>query len=280
MLHIEKMTKNDFSFAVQIANTLNWNMTISDFEFMTTIEPSECFVLYNNFEKLGVVTCVIFDKIGWLGNFVLKQKFRYQGAGSFLLKNTLLSLKDKGVQTIGLFSYLNLIDFYERFGFKKDEEIITFQGQISVFNKKIAEIREARNEAFSKILDFDSSCVGFNRSKSLNLLFSEESNVVYYSIQNDAIQGYVLIKIYNKLVEIGPLVVRSMDEFDGIDLLSKAFSRLSGYNILIYIPKRYKKIINFISRLGLKKETNLVRMFLGPPLNMDDIYLPESLERG
>jgi hypothetical protein len=280
MLHIEKMTKNDYSFAVQITNTLNWNMTISDFEFMAAIEPTECFVLYNNLEKLGVVTCVIFDKIGWVGNFILKQRFRYQGAGSFFLKKTLMSLKDKGVQTIGLFSYLNLIDFYKRFEFKKDEEIITFQGQISAFNMKISEIREARNEVFSKILDFDNSHIGFNRSKSLNLLFSKKSNVVYYSIQNDAIQGYVLVKTYNELVEIGPLVVRSMNEFDGIDLLIKAFSKLSGYNILIYIPKKYKKIIKFISMLGLKKKSNLVRMFLGPSLNMDGIYLPESLERG
>jgi hypothetical protein len=39
MFHVEKMKVDDFSFAVQLANTMNWNMAVEDFEFMAKLEP-------------------------------------------------------------------------------------------------------------------------------------------------------------------------------------------------------------------------------------------------
>ena len=280
MLHLEKMINNDYSFAVQLSNTQNWNMTIRDFEIMNKIEPLGCFVLYNDLEKLGVATCVTFDKIGWLGNFIIKQKSRYQGAGSFLLKNALLFLKNKNVQTIGLYSYTNLTKFYEKFGFKKDEELFTFYGQISISSKKIEDVKVAKNKIFSKILDFDHSCIQYNRAKSLLALFSEKSNVLYHLSENKKIIGYALTKIDENLVEIGPLVTRSKSETVALLLLAKIFDKLSGFKVIIYIPKKYEKIIRYVSRVGLKKQTNLVRMFYGQLIDITCICLPESLERG
>lgn len=280
MLHIEKMTKNDYSFAVQLSNTQNWNMTIRDFELMNKIEPLGCFILYNNSEKLGVACCVTFDKIGWLGNFIVKKKSRNQGAGSFLLKNSLSYLKNKGIQTIGLYSFTNLSKFYEKFGFMKDEELFTFYGQVSISNIGLEEVKLAENKIFSNIVNFDNSCIHFNRAKSLRILFSEKRNVLYYLRENNIIKGYVLAKIYDKLVEVGPLVIRSNSESTALLLLEKMFTKLKGFNIVIYIPKKYRKIINYISSIGLKKETSLVRMFYGQSIKINSIYLPESLERG
>jgi ribosomal protein S18 acetylase RimI-like enzyme len=280
MFHTEEMTNADYSFAVKLSNTQNWNMTIKDFELMKKIEPLGCFVLYDNSERLGVVTCVTFDKIGWLGNFIIKQKSRYQGAGSFLLKSVLSYLETKNVQTIGLYSYTNLAEFYERFGFKKDEKIFSFYGQVCKLNKSTKEVQVANNKIFSKIVNFDESCIHYNRIKSLSILFSEKRNVLYYLSKNNKIEGYVLIKLYDNLVEIGPLVTRSENENIALILLEKTLSDLSGFNIVIYIPKKYEKIIDFIYSVGLKKETNFIRMFKGPKIKMNSIYLPESLERG
>ena len=236
MFHVEKMEPKDYSFAIELSNTLDWKMTIKDFEFMCTVEPLGCFVLYDDLEKLGVVTCVSFDRIGWFGNFIVKKEYRDQGAGSFLLQKAITYLKNKGVQTIGLYSYPELTDFYEKFGFKKNDEFIIFQGNPSpLIDLEVVTIAEKND--FSKILNFDRVCLGFNRDKTLNLIFSDKNNIIYFLNQGNFLKGYVVTKIYGYLAEIGPLVSRSNSESVGVKLLTKAMNNLSSCNILIYVPK-------------------------------------------
>jgi predicted GNAT family acetyltransferase len=273
------MRSEDFSFAVQMANTMKWKMTVKDFEFMSTIEPFGCFVLFDDMEKLGVATCVVYDRIGWFGNLVVKKKFRNQGAASFLLKNAITYLRNKNVQTIGLYSYPNLTYFYEKFGFKIDDEFIIFQGIPSI-NSKLKEVNKAGKNNFFKLLEFDHNCLGFNRKKTLDPIFSDKNNIVYYSAQNNLLNGYIITKIINHQAEIGPLVVRSNFESVAVDLLRKTLSDLSDFDVFISVPKRHEDLIDLIVTAGLKKDNDVVRMFLGPPINKDCLYLPESLERG
>ena len=39
MFRVEKMSADDFPFAVQLANTMGWQMTFKDYEFAMKIEP-------------------------------------------------------------------------------------------------------------------------------------------------------------------------------------------------------------------------------------------------
>lgn len=279
MFHVEKMTANDYSFATQLSNTLDWKMTNRDFEFMNTIEPSGCFILYNDSQKIGIATTVCYNKIGWFGNFIVKKEYRNQGVGSFLFKTSMTYLKNKNVQTIGLYSYPKLTGFYEKFGFKKDIEFNVFQGNPSKL-KKLEKIIVAKKKDFLNLITFDKDCIGFNRKKTLDLIFSDENNIIYYSNQNNCLNGYIVTKILNHQAEIGPLVVRSNSESIVLNLLKKALFNLSGYNTLIYVPKNNQEINTLLINSGLNKETSLIRMFLGSPITIDCLYLPESLERG
>lgn len=130
------------------------------------------------------------------------------------------------------------------------------------------------------MITFDKDCIGFNRKKTLDLIFSDENNIIYYSNQNNCLNGYIVTKILNHQAEIGPLVVRSNSESIVLNLLKKALFNLSGYNTLIYVPKNNQEINTLLINSGLNKETSLIRMFLGSPITIDCLYLPESLERG
>jgi hypothetical protein len=279
MFHVKKMTVEDFSFAVQLTNSMNWGLTAKDFEFMTTIEPFGCFVLFDEMNKIGIATSISFDNIGWFGNLVVKAEFRNKRAGSCLLKNAVTYLKNKDVQSIGLFSYPELIDFYKKFGFKVDQEFIVFRGSPSVF-KEANNLRIAQKKDFPKLFEFDQVCLGFNRYKTLNPIFSHQNNFTYFYVQNNLIKGYLVTKIDNTQAEIGPLVFRLDHEFVAVDLLKSVLSTLSGFDVFIYVPKQNKVLIDLLLNFGLKKDINLVRMFLGPTININCLYLPESLERG
>lgn len=273
------MKTEDFSFAVQLTNTMNWKMTVKDFEFMSIVEPYGCFVLYNDLKKIGVATCIVYDRRGWFGNLVVNKEFRNKGAGSFLLKKALTYLRSKGVQTIGLYSYPKMTDFYEKFGFRINDEFIIFQGTPS-FCEDFEEVRKAEKKDFSKLLEFDFDCLGFNRNKTLDLIFSDKNNLVYFSVQNNLLNGYIVAKIHNQQAEIGPLVVKPNSKSTAVNLLSKVLFSLSDFDVFISVPKRNEDIIDLLVNAGLRKEASIVRMFLGPYINKDCLYLPESLERG
>ena len=89
MFHVEKMKAEDFPFAVKLANTANWDVKIEDFEFMKNLEPQGCFVQFHGNAPIGIATTISFDKVGWLGNFILKEDARRKGRGSLLLKHAI-----------------------------------------------------------------------------------------------------------------------------------------------------------------------------------------------
>ena len=79
MFHAEKMKPIDFPFAVELANTMNWNMSEGDFEFMLELEPDGCFVLFSSGKPIGIATCINYGKGGWFGNLFIKEEHRKAG---------------------------------------------------------------------------------------------------------------------------------------------------------------------------------------------------------
>ena len=48
MFHVEEMTSADFEFAVNLANTMSWGMTVEDFMYSVSLEPNGCFVAFGS----------------------------------------------------------------------------------------------------------------------------------------------------------------------------------------------------------------------------------------
>ena len=279
MFLVKKMVVADFSFAVQLANTMDWNMTLKDFEFITSVEPFGCFVLFNDLERLGIATCINYGHVGWFGNLVIKDNYRNIGGGNFLLRHTINYLKQKGVLTIGLYSYPNLTGFYARHKFVIDTTFFVFRGS-PLISTTFIEKEIAKKKNFLSLLKFDQRCVGFNREKTLLPLFSDKCNKIYFSGKNENIEGYVLIKISNQTAEIGPLITLQNSKTSAIDLLSTALRKLNDFDVFIYVQKKNKELIQLLLESGLQKEYSSVRMFLGSSIDTDCLYFPESLERG
>jgi hypothetical protein len=83
MFRVEQMNPEDFPFAVKLSNTMNWNMTVEDFELALELEPEGCFILQDGSERFGIATTVSFGKVGWFGNLIVKEEARRKGAGAF-----------------------------------------------------------------------------------------------------------------------------------------------------------------------------------------------------
>jgi len=281
MLHVKKMSANDFPFAVELANTMNWNMALEDFKFAAKLEPEGCFVLFHGSERAGVATCVSYGHVGWFGNLVVAEAFRRKGAGTLLVNHAINHLKGTGVETIGLYTYPHLIKFYKRFGFKADVDFLVLQGKaISLVAKETGQLQKAKKQDVPALIDFDSRCFGACRKKLLEPMLRDKDNLCYMVVDARGITGYCAATVYAEMAGVGPLICRQTRCDIAVALLLKVLSKLKNHDVLICAPNEETDLLEVLFKAGLQEKFRVTRMFLGNAAAKGCTYIAESLERG
>jgi ribosomal protein S18 acetylase RimI-like enzyme len=273
------MKVEDFPFAVQLANTMDWNTALEDFEFMAKLEPQGCFVLFHGSERVGIATSVSFGKVGWFGNLIVKEVQRKKGAGTFLVKHAVKYLKRRCVETIGLYAYPHLIEFYKNLGFKSDVDFLVFQGK-PVSSVTEGRLREAKKQDIPALIDFDCRCFGACREKLLEPILLNTGNLCYVSVDNHEIEGYVAAKVYDEMAEVGPLICRQNRVDIAVPLLKTILGTLRNLDVFTCVPAEEPAILETLFNAGFRENFRATRMFLGPAVAKNCTYIAESLERG
>jgi len=281
MFRVAKMGIDDFPFAVQLANTISWNMAVEDFEFAAKLEPDGCFVLFNGSERVGIATCVSFGRVGWFGNFVVKEACRRRGAGALLIKSAVEYLQSAGAETIGLYAYPHLIAYYKRFGFKADVDYLVLQGKAtSLVTGDTAQMQKAKKQDAPAIIDFDSQCFGANRRKLLEPILLDKDNLCYMAIDAQGIAGYCAATVYEETAGVGPLMYRRNRGGVAVALLEIVLNKLRNHDVFICVPTEETALLEVLLKAGLREKFRVTRMFLGNAAAKGCTYMPESLERG
>jgi len=281
MYKIKTLSREDYKFAVQITDTMNWNLTPEDFQFMKTLEPEGCFILLHDTQKIGLATTINYGKLGWIGNLIVKENHRRKGAGTILAKHAMNYLKNKGAQTIGLYSYKNTVGFYTKLGFNKHLEFTVLKGKAhpSANAETPPEIKDARDK-ISDIVDFDAQHFGASRTKLLRKIAEAENSLVYCYAEKGEIVGYAMAKTYSRQAEIGPLTCRNTRLDAAETLLDTMLQKTVNRQVTICIQKTRKTLISRLLKAGLEQSFNVQRMLQGPLTFKNCIYIAESLERG
>jgi GNAT superfamily N-acetyltransferase len=279
MFRVKKMSEEDFEFAVQITDQMDWNLTVADFEFMVELEPNGCFVLLENSERIGLATTVTFGTVGWFGNLIVSESHRRKGAGSRLVKHSVKYLTNKNVRTIGLYAYVDKIPFYKKLGFGYDSEFTVLKGKGSSLQAESV-VRKAKKQDLQEIIEFDRCCFGASRRKLLEPVILDKDNLCYVSVEGEHMVGYVVGKVYRQMGEIGPLICQRQSEDVAINLLRTVLSRLEGYEVSMYVSTKESVVLDTLSKLGFTEDFRVARMFFGSPILKDCISAAESLERG
>ena len=279
MFDIKRMSAEDFEFAVRLTDTMKWDLGEEDFEFMTRLEPNGCLVLLCNSERVGIATAIGYGQVGWLGNIIVSENHRGKGGGSLLVEHAIDYLTRRGVETIGLYSYLDRIPFYAKHNFQYDSKFIVLKGRGFSASTQ-ADVRQADEEDMQQIIDLDRLCFGGSRSKLLEPVLLDPSNSCYVSKAGDRILGFAVAKAYADISEIGPLVCERRCGDIAIDLLKRSLDRMRGCEVSLCIPEKESEILSLLMRHGFREDFRLARMFRGTPVINDYIYVAESLERG
>ncbi len=279
MFEIKTLATADFSFAVDLANSMNWNMATEDFEFAASLEPKGCFLLTEDSTRVGIATCVSYGKVGWFGNLIVLPQYRRRGAGAALVQHAIGYLHDKGVETVGLYAYPQLASFYGRLGFKLDEDFSLLQtsrlGPVAA--ERLAQVTRQDMAAINR---FDGQCFGGDRKRLLQSILLEEGNLGYCILEGDDVAGYIAATVYEKAAWIGPLVCQPQRRDIAVSLVKATLSNLAGKGVYAVVPKSNSVLMELFLSVGFKEEFFVSRMFLGQASAKNCIYMAESLERG
>ena len=279
MFHVERMRREHFPIAVQLANTMDWNMAESDFEFNANLEPNGCVVLFQAADPIGIATCISYGTIGWFGNLAVKEEHRKAGAGTTLVKHALEYLTRKGVETVGLYAYNHLLGFYEKLGFKPHDDFVVLKGEPSTYKPEATVVKSSKKD-IPALIDLDRRCFGWERKKLLGVLLLGKGNLSYLSIHNGKNVGFAVAKVYDEMAEIGPVVCSHEHPDAATDLLRTMLSALRNRNVYVYVPDEAKPLLTTLLDCGFEEKFRVKRMFLGSVVAQNCVYLPESLERG
>jgi predicted N-acetyltransferase YhbS len=280
MFSIKLMTPHDFKFAVALTNTMNWNMAEDDFAYMISLEPQGSFMLYSNSKPIGLATTITFNQVGWIGNVIVDPNFRSQGAGSLLVQHAIRYLETKGVATLYIYAYPAKESFYKRLGFNKESSYIVLHGSPKVLPKDPVNIIPATKIHYSDIIDFDHRCLGYSRHKLLSSLLTFSFTRCYLALINDRIQGYALIKDYNGMAELGPVVCTREAKHLSSHLIYSALHDNFEIDTFMCIPQNECALIKLLKSNGFREDFRVVRMLRGGSLPIDCMQIAESLERG
>lgn len=279
MFQIKNLSSSDYNFAVKLANTMDWNMAVEDFEYMASLEPNGNFLLLDDQKPIGIATCISYGKIGWFGNLIIDPAFRRKGAGSLLVKHAIDYLQGKDVETIGLFAYPQLRDFYGRLGFKSDLDFTLLSAK-NLCLIETAGAQKIGESSLRKIALFDSYFFGGDRSRLIESIVLEAGNVGYYISDRGHVIGYIAATIYESMVWLGPLVCLPSRYDVAGRLVSAVLAKIGDRRVYVVASKTDSVLLDLFLSLGFKEEFTVNLMFSGIPLVKNCIYLAESLERG
>jgi hypothetical protein len=171
------------------------------------------------------------------------------------------------------------IPFYQRLGFRYDSDFLVMKGKGFSSPVEVNQ-RKAREKEIKTIIDFDQSCFGAPRRKILELTLFHPNNLCYVSFGDNQLEGYVAAKVYEEIAYLGPLMCKPGRSNTAIALLKSILNRLDGFEIFMCISKKEVEILNFLTKSGFGESFQVARMFHGPSIAKDCIYVAESLERG
>ena len=281
MFHIRKMSAEDFEFAVRLTDTMNWELGEADFEFAMELDPDGCLVLLCKSEKVGVATAISYGKVGWLGNVIVSEKHRGKGGGSLLVRHATDYLTNKGVETIGLYAYLDRTPFYAEHGFQSEAKFKVLKGRGFSASDGVCAM-EAGEDDMPQIVDLDRLYFGGSRTRLLEPVLLDPSSTCYVCKDDDQILGFAVAKKYGETSEIGPLVCERGCYDIAINLLKAGLRKAGNCEVSLCVPEKEPKILDLLMRHGFREHLRLARMIRGTPVTNDHdyVYVAESLERG
>ena len=202
---IRTMQRYDILFAAKLTKNEGWvSETEELFETLIDYNSDGCFIAEIDGSPIGICVAVKYAETGFIGNLIIRNKWRGVGHGRILLEHAINYLRDENIKMIQLESDLPAISLYEKIGFKKVCKSLRFHGAIEP--KGHRHIIPMRVEDLVEIYRLDYTAFGADRSYFLKQRFDRFPKFCKVILHDDWITGYIMARPGIKVKSVGPWI--------------------------------------------------------------------------
>jgi len=220
----------------------------------------DAFVMIQDEKIIGTGNVFLKEKIGWLANIIVDEKYRGKGLGSKMTKFLVDFLKRKGCETQLLIATELGEPIYQKIGFKKLTDYQSFDTEIGHDFNPSSSIRELEHSHLKDLYELDKEANDEDRTHLLDKY--HETGLGYFNNENE------LLGVY--LPDFGRGLVISKDKQAGLELLKLKHSKKGARTLL---PIENQAGIDFLKKQGLKEGYKCSRMILGKENNWNPKYI-------
>ena len=273
------MREGDIAFACAVTDLEHWGYTDADFRRLMRLEPQGCLVAEGGGERVGLATVTTYGEVAWIGAVIVSPAARGSGVGDALLKRALDLCDSRGVTSARLNSYLNVVEFYRRLGFRGETENARCSGSgMGGFSGG----RARPVEELGSIEAFDTRFFGAYRGTLLRDLQHDPTATLLMVEREGRPLGYIAFTAAGDECEIGPWIVEPGEPVAAATLLEEAVAASGARSFSLTCPLANAAAAEALAAQGFEERFRTLRMTRGRPVREDlrGIWALGGLEKG
>jgi len=274
---IRTMTKAEVPFAIGEAAREGWNPGRHDAACFYEADPEGFLVADLDGTPVGCVAAIRYgDRYGFLGLFIVAERFRGMGIGMRLWDAAVERLDGR---VAGLDGVVAMQAAYADSGFVLAHRNIRYSGRVSgrrssaLDCRPIAEVEEIR--------EYDEPLFGGPRQKFLAAWLAQRDVIALAARVNGELRGYAVARACRQGTKIGPLFADDPQIAEG--LLDAVAARLpEGSTLIVDVPEPNAAATFLVQAKGMQPGFETARMYRGgdPGLPLKRVFGITTLELG
>ncbi|MFW9909119.1 MAG: GNAT family N-acetyltransferase [Candidatus Thorarchaeota archaeon] len=256
-MRIRSMQQNDIDFALKLTSKEGWTDIPSDFKMLISYSPPAAFVLEDEGKRVGMVSSVAYEKMGFIGSLIVLEEYRRRGFGGTLLKHAIEYLDILGVHQIMLDAVVEAVPMYKSLGFHPVCNSLRMRG--TPRHVENSNTRVIQNGDLKEVLNLDRKAFGANRSHFLAYRLSECIDLCYVQVEKDEIQGFIMASDRPNGIRVAPWIVSNPNEHSESLLGAIAASRKDS-PLMLGVLESNRPAVKMLQQLGFEQTSHSVRM--------------------
>lgn len=279
-VRIRALTRGDVPWAIALTDTEGWGYSPADFERLLHLEPEGVFLAESGDVRVGITATTTYGPLAYLGTVVVEPEWRGRGVGDALMRAALDYLDGRAVESVRLNSYVDVVPFYGRHGFRVEFENRRFQGNAEGWG--VPGVRLLREDDLGDVARLDERSFGAERTRLVSRLLAEFPRTSLAFDDGGHLVGYAIGNTSAAVCEIGPFVGDPRRPSDAESLLQAMFRTVGGPCALT-LPVPNVAGIEAAARAGMKQTFRTLRMVRGSGAHGGDprgVFGLAGLEKG
>lgn len=260
---LRKMSIEDVPIIHNLINIEEWDFDLQDIERILEMDPDSSLVACLDERVIGGLTAVANRDRCIIGHVVVQKDCRGIGMGDLLMSTVLKNLDSRGIEYTELFSEPDAIQFYNRYGFRKIENISlnTSHLESRIFSSRISDnVRQISSSDFEEVLRLDREIFGYDREIIIQKLIRDFPELSFGLFEGDDLIGFVQGRFGPTGNDVGPLIMASQDRAAAVNLLHGVLSKLEKKKTYVITLSENELARGILREFGFREDYLLVRL--------------------